>query len=110
MATVTFIQGKVQWSITEQPSGRFVGVCEPLGIALEGTDMNDLHACIREAIQLVMSDLLRNGQLESFLLARGWRTASALPDPRHEPVHFEPPIELLIQQAAAAHDSQRMPN
>lgn len=110
MATVTFIQGSVQWSVTAQASGRFVGVCKPLGIALEGTDMNDLHACIREAIQLVMTDLLKSGQLESFLLARGWRPATALPDPNHEPVHFEPPIELLIQQAAAARDSQRMPN
>jgi len=100
MALVTFIQGKVQWNVSEQESGRFVAVCEPLGVALEGNDMNDLHACIREAIQLVMTDLLNSGQLESFLLARGWRPSHALPNPGQEPVFFEPPIELLIQRSA----------
>ena len=108
MAHVTFIQGSVQWTVTPQTSGAFVAVCDPLGIALEGSDMNDLHACIREAIQLVMTDLLKNGELDSFLRARGWRTAAQLPVPGQEPVYFEPPIELLIQ--GPARDRPRAPH
>lgn len=100
MARVTFIQGRIRWKISEQPSGRLVGVCDSLGITLEGTDWNDLHACIREAMHLFMSDLLNNGQLESYLLARGWQPESALPPPGQEPVHFEPPYELVIQGLA----------
>jgi hypothetical protein len=99
MARISFLQGSVQWRVTREPSGRLVGVCDPLGVVLEGTDMNDLDACIREAIQLIFTDLLRNGQLETFLLARGWQPSMRIPDPNHEPVHFEPPIQLLIQEA-----------
>jgi hypothetical protein len=100
MAQVTFVQGTVQWQVTEQPSGRLVAACAPLGVVLEGSDMNDLYACIKEAIQLIMTDLLNNGQLESFLIARGWRPAAALPLPGGEPISFEPPIELLLQGKA----------
>lgn len=99
------VNAKVQWLVSRSSEGNFVAMCEPLGIAMEGSSLDDLYANISEAIQLVMNDLLRSGELDEFLREKGW---TAVPIPRGArgdgPIPFEVPIELVMQ---AARDSAR---
>ncbi len=101
------VNAKVQWTVTKTAAGNFVAVCEPLGIAMEGSSLDDLYANISEAIQLVLNDLLREGELDQFLKERGW-TAVPFPGGSKKnddgPVAFDVPIELVMD---AARDSAR---
>jgi predicted RNase H-like HicB family nuclease len=99
------VNGKVPWNVTQTPSGNFVAVCEPLGLAMEGYSLDDLFRNISEAIQLVMNDLLRAGELNQFLSAKGWRALNLVNVPTtDQPVAFSIPVELLMQ---AQRDSAR---
>ena len=53
-------------------SGKWLGECEPLGICIESDDLNDLYGQFREAIALLIRDLMEDGELDAFLKARGW--------------------------------------
>ena len=105
-AVVTIqIQGQIQWSVSQSAEGRYVAVCEPMGIAMEGATLDDLVANINESIQLVMNDLLRSGELDDFLRAQGWRTAATVKRSHTGgPVSFDVPIHLVMQ---AQRDSAR---
>jgi predicted RNase H-like HicB family nuclease len=92
------IDTKLQWLVSKTPSGAYVAVCPPLGIASQGTDQVDLWLNIQESIQLVLNDLLVNGELHSFLRDKGWK---AVPVPRRRgdsPYPFEVPMELVMQR------------
>ena len=99
------IKAKLQWVVTRTPSGALVGVCAPLGLASQGKDQLDLWLNIQESLQLVLNDLLRNGELDEFLRVRGWRVMTSLPSKASVgPVPFDVPFELISQ---AQHDSAR---
>lgn len=98
------VQGNVPWAVSRTPSGGYVAVCEPLGLAMEGNSLDDLFLNISEAVQLVMNDLLRAGELDQFLRARGWHASPSGKLPATGPVEFQVPIELLMQ---AQRDSAR---
>lgn len=95
----------LRWEVTKTDEGPFVGVCESLGIAMEGDTLDDLYASIDQSVQMVMNDLLRNGELDEFLISRGWQPIPQFPRRgTNEPVQFNVPIELLMQ---AKRDSAR---
>jgi len=73
---------------------------------MQGSSLDDLYVNISEAVQLVMNDLLRSGELDQFLRDHGW---TAMPLVQGQPVGvtpvtFDVPIELVIQ---AQRDSAR---
>lgn len=94
------IETRLQWMVTETANGRYVAFCDPIGLTTEGNDQVDLWMNIQESIQLLLNDLLKNGELEGFLRDRGWR--STLSDrEQHDgrfPVPFEVPFELIAAQ------------
>jgi predicted RNase H-like HicB family nuclease len=98
------VHGKIQWTVSQTQTGGFLAVCEPLGLAMEGDSLDDLYRNLSEAIQLVMNDLLRSGELDQFLRARGWHATPTQNVPTTGPVAFNVPVELLIQ---AQRDSAR---
>ena len=61
------------WQVRKTESGNFIATCEPIGLASQGKDELDLYLNIHEAVQLVLNDLLKNGQLDGFLRAKGWQ-------------------------------------
>lgn len=91
------VNGQVQWEVGRTGAGRWLGVCRPLGLTMEGDSLDDLFRNIEESVQLMMSDLFETGELERFLQHRGW---SALPTgPQQGPVEFQVPTELLVRTA-----------
>jgi hypothetical protein len=92
------VETQLQWKVQQTKSGSFVAVCEPLGLASEGVDQLDLWMNIQESINLVLNDLLKNGELGTFLQSKGWKSTT-LPRQHTGPYPFEVPIELVMQQA-----------
>lgn len=93
------IDARLQWMVTKTRSGMLVGVCDPLGLVIQGTDEYDLSQNIQESLQLMMNDLLRSGELHGFLRSRGWQALGIPRQPTSARVPFEVPFELIQQQA-----------
>jgi hypothetical protein len=92
------VASQVQWQVGRAPSGRFIAVCDPLGLTMEGSGLDDLAANINDATQLLMVDLLSSGELDSFLRSRGWHATNLPAEPETEDVEFDVPIPLLVRQ------------
>lgn len=100
---VVHINAQVQWVFTQDaPSGRWVAVCDPLGLTVEGHTHAEMREHIDEAINLVLKNMVVTGEIERFLRERGWRAMSKMPSPREmadERVQFDVPIELIANRA-----------
>ena len=92
------IEANLQWQVTQTKSGVLVGICPPLGLSSQGHDQFDLSQNIQEALQLMMNELLRSGELNSFLRSHGWRASGVPRAPTNARVPFDVPFQL-IQQA-----------
>ena len=51
-------------------SGRWIGVCDALGIAVEAETPDELRSVTAEALDLLMADLAEDNELEDFLRDR----------------------------------------
>ena len=68
---------------------------------MEGSSLDELHANIMDAVQLLFAELMESGELPAFLKNRGWHLQeSGVPSGR--PVEFDVPIELLIRSRDTA--------
>lgn len=65
---------------------------------MEGASLDELYAHVSDSVQLLLTDLLEEGELESFLRRKGWRAVS-LQDEAQGNVRFEVPMQLLIESA-----------
>jgi len=90
------VNGQVQWQVGRSSAGRWIGVCQPLGLTMEGDSLDDLFNNINESVQLLMEDLVETGEFDSFLRHRGWQ---AVPNGSQQqgPVEFQVPIDLLVR-------------
>ena len=54
------MQGRFVWMVRQPPSEgrRFVAVCEPLNLSMEGDSLDELFSLINEAVALLMIDLI----------------------------------------------------
>lgn len=84
-AVSSFQQGAEVWPAKVQvechawqPKGcdRWIGECKFLGVVLEADDLNDLYAAFGDAFRLLLIDLIEDGELEEFLIDRGWKETS----------------------------------
>ena len=90
------VDGQVQWQVCKTDTGHWVAMCEPFGLTMEGESLDELYDNIGESVQLLFEDLLDDGELDSFLKARGW-TAQPLEVEKDGGVEFAVPFELLVQ-------------
>lgn len=94
------VNGQVQWEVAQSSAGRWIGVCRPLGLTMEGDSLDDLYNNISESVQLLMEDLMDSGELDAFLRHRGWQ---AMPAPagsqQQGPVEFQVPYDLLVRSS-----------
>lgn len=90
------IDAKIEWQAKALPSGRWIGVCDPLGVTVEAVDQAELRSVIEETHYTLFLDLLEDGELERFLRDRGWE--ARVPIPSGVPtggVNFEVPFEVV---------------
>ena len=91
------LKGNLEWKATQsKTSRRWIGVCEPLNLAMEAESLDELHSVISESIHALMQDLLSDNELDAFLRERGWSaTFPAKVDP--ESVEFAVPWQLVAE-------------
>lgn len=97
------LNAQVQWAVTrDDASKRWVAICDPMGITVEADSHTELRENITEAMNLILANLLRSGELDHFLRARGWQ---AQPMIEHvgegigDTPFFDVPIELIAHRA-----------
>lgn len=56
-------------------TGTWVGVCKPLNIIIDESSLDELHKSFGEAMNLLFADLKSSGDLDEFLLEKGWTSA-----------------------------------
>jgi len=94
MINIIAIQSQLKWVATKTRSGKWIGECDPLNIAMEADSLDELYSLIPESIHLMFTDLLEDNELDAFLRERGWEA--------HYPVNrnakdmgFHVPWELI---------------
>lgn len=98
MAQVVRIQvnGQILWEVAKTSSDHWLAVCRPLNLTMEGTSLDELHASINDAVQLLLSDLMESGELDAFLKSRNWQRVDT-PGTQQGEVEFDVPVEVLIR-------------
>ena len=102
MRTVVIVrvQGLVQWQHWQSGrSGRWIAVCEPLNLVLQGESKEELYSLIPEAVDLLMRDLVRENEIDAFLRERGW-SASVPAEVSPQEITFQVPWELVTRANA----------
>jgi len=88
----------VKWHVTLSSFGRWIGVCEPLGLTAEGKSLEDLRQNIERSIQRLMEQLTSTGEFDSFLAERGWRGMPAAGEPQQHSAQYRIPIQLVVHR------------
>lgn len=90
------INTQLVWHVRRTPRGVFIGVCDPLGLTLEGDTEQDLRSTIEESLQFFFLNHLEDGTLSQFLSRRGWIIQEPIPSGLRpeDPVRFEVPFKL----------------
>ena len=99
--TLVHIEANVIWNaVHDRVSGYWMGACPPLNLNAIGDSWEELQEAANEAMQLLLMDLFREGELERFLRINGWRPLNALPTTNSVP-RFDVPF---VMQQRTRHD------
>lgn len=98
--TVIEIQAQVPWQARQTASSRWIAICEPMNLSTEANSLDELYSVINETMQLVLTDLLEDNELDSYLRDRGW-TALNMPSHVSADVEFNVPWHLVAEGARA---------
>lgn len=96
--TVT-IEAKVAWLTTQTSVSppRWMGVCEELNLATEGSSLDELHSLIPETIHLLMVDLVKDHEFDAYLREKGWSATGDLPDENPNETQFNLPWQMITE-------------
>ena len=64
---------QVTWIRQLNPNGIWVAWCDLLGISVEGDTHEELVSAISESLEVLFEDLFEAGDLDPYLLSKGWR-------------------------------------
>ena len=108
VTTIT-LEGNVQWRVARSStSERWIGICDPMNLSVDAVSLDELNDIIKEAIQLLLVDLLLDNELDRFLRERGWIAHNLPRDRTDEDVEFKVPLELLVSESTGG--SERRPH
>ncbi len=101
MKYVVQVQAQVKWEFyQDQPSKRWIAVCNPLGITIEADTHTELRENIEDALRLFMRSTFEDGELERFLREHGWKALNIPANARANDIKFDVQIELIARKAA----------
>ncbi|MGH7253641.1 MAG: hypothetical protein ACREIE_07570 [Nitrospiraceae bacterium] len=72
-------KAQIQWAHYRSRRGKWIAVCDPLGITLQSDKFSDLVEDMAHALNALLKDLLQEGELERFLRDRGWSLTGPTP-------------------------------
>jgi len=92
-AVLVSIEAKLVWEVSRDPETQtWIGVCRPLNLNALGDTWAEFQECANDAIALLLTTLLREGEFEPFLRKHGW-TPSIVPPPTAN-VRWDVPFEV----------------
>ena len=98
-------RAQLQWQARRSAtSQRWIGVCDALNLVMEADSLDELHSVIDEALQLLLTDLLHDNELDPFLREHGWQATNLPAKADVQDVQFDVPWQLI---AESARDSER---
>lgn len=102
MSTVQIqMEVNLEWRLERTQRGRLLAICDPLDLTLEADSQEEALSLINEGLHYFFLDHLADGTLQRFLVNKGWKVTSPLPD--YEPgdaVTFDVPFSLRQMHAA----------
>ena len=105
MSTIVRIDGKVAWRAIRDPRcDRWVAMCDALGLVTDADTWSQLQERTARHLSCLLDDLLRENRLEAFLTSHGWSLHGEA-DPKAQDVHYDIPIELMIDRDQYARPS-----
>lgn len=59
------VNAKLEWSVgRDEASGRFIAICEAIGLTMEGDSYRDLMENISDSLHLLLSSLMEDNALK----------------------------------------------
>lgn len=95
------INAQVDWVVSRTGSSTWMGVCDALGLTLEGETEEELHSLVHEAQHHLFAGLFEDDELEMFLRDRGWTKTGAMPTSPEDGLRFDVPTSFLARSHAA---------
>ena len=93
MKTVVQITAKLQWKFGITKNRKYVAFCSPIGQTVQADSFPELMACMDEALDSTLRELLSTGDLPAFLKEHGWE-AEGLKLEKNKNVRFDVPFDL----------------
>lgn len=95
----------ISWIAFPGDEQGWIATCEPLGLMLDGSSLDELHSLIPETMNLLFADLIEDGDLEKFLIERGWNESDGTVVREAHRQESVVPWQLVAE--GAKHGSQR---
>jgi len=95
---------KLKWRCFRGKGGNWIGVCDPVALTIQSPTWANLMEDIGHALNAMLRDLMKSGELQQFLQDRGWRRAGSMPK-RPADVWFDIPF-IPTMAKMASRDSQ----
>ena len=86
----------VEWAVLQGNDGRWVAICDPLGLTVEGETWAELMEDIGHSLDAMLKDLLSTNELDQFMHDHGWSTLAAIPN-RAADVRFDVPFIPVLK-------------
>lgn len=100
------VNAQLQWQFyKDEPSGRWIGVCDPLKLCIEADTTSELRENIEDALGLLFRNLFKDNEFDSFLRARGWTSKPTNQAAASDDIEFDVPFEMIRRNG---YDSARM--
>ena len=89
------IESNLLWEVVRDlHTGRFIGACRALNLNAVGDTWAEFQEGANEAIQVLLEDLFKEGELQEFLARNGWRALTPLPKRGAAAPRFDVPFSL----------------
>lgn len=76
MTAVAIREANLPWTAFRSAGcDRWIAECRPLGLSMEGDTLDEVRGLIGETMHALFLDLIEDGDLEAFLLEKGWTKA-----------------------------------
>ena len=93
MKNLVQITAKLEWKFGITKNRTYVAFCPPIAQTVQADSFTDLMACMEEALDSTLRELLASGDLPNFLKERGW-VAEGPKIEKNRNVRFEVPFNL----------------
>jgi hypothetical protein len=90
MPSTIRVDGEFRWLIYRRaPGSRWIGVCDPLSLAVEADTLDELYSVMAEGTDLLMRDLLADNEIEQYIKERGWKISGLSDAPNSDDVQID---------------------